>query len=989
MHLAPQERLVTVLRESPAPVFLLGAGASVSSGVPLAKAIVEKAGKWAYAKAHGHHPDDYRIQRSDWYRWLAGHSWFVEGDLGSNYPHVVEHLLQPRMQRAEFFRERVLDTGVPPGRGYLGLAELLDRGAVHTVLTTNFDRLVLQAARQVGRPHHIETVQVQSDAARFSTAGGYPQLIFLHGSVEHYTDQNMLEEVQRLRPWLVDLVFPLLRDHPLVVIGYRGAEPSVMEHLLVENVDRAGGYRHGIYWCTRDGGSADDFDEDELHPLVRDLARVIGGNFHAVPIEGFDELVAGTLWPRYQAEPSLAWTNPRPTREGPAPTSDMQPVEGIGAESLDLVLARARLVQYCEALDIRVPEKPDDGWVLDQMADRNLVRERGAGVVPTVAGYVLFGRDPQSAVASAETRIRFTGSRDWMERMLGDEAGQGGNGEADEGTDVTVERLVGGTLWNQLDRVTDALALVNRPFRLKGAVSEPAFPYPSLLLKELIVNALVHRDFDAEEPVTIEVSPSLIRLSNPGGLVEEVRQQVESESIEEEIRSGHRGIKGYRNPVITDLFYGAGNMDKSGSGLYDVLRLAADNGNEVRFGPTDENARFEATVYARPEAVDEVTGTASPVDIKTTRFSANTVEVVDLPETVWHAASPHRGGGAVYAATGADWLPAFLTWSGRLFTFSDLDASRNPLRGAVTSEAEPLALDEFTGLMGEQESSGSESNNGEATISLTGSKTGEDLLTWLLGLYLHRHLEARGLIVDKKRRRAYFPRSAAGPRPITYQARLRRATRTVVKPRGSRKDGSPSFWEHASLSYRFEKFGDTWVLMLVPGYVFTFDGRRRLLQSERVNKLSTRRASRDYNSNVHHNLVFWLWVLSGGASGTFPLYDGPSLDPLDTSFAPGDDPDAFFNSADPEDSAPAPDDGEFDDEGYTVLGVSADEVAPYIGSVRLRAELPTAAVHEVVVADGEEGDSDYDDDEFVELIAEEAERERDAQAGLSEEEPSR
>ena len=39
------------------------------------------------------------------------------------------------------------------------------------------------------------------------------------------------------------------------------------------------------------------------------------------------------------------------------------------------------------------------------------------------------------------------------------------------------------------------------------------------------------------------------------------------------------------------------------------------------------------------------------------------------------------------------------------------------------------------------------------------------------------------------------------------------------------------------------------------------------------------------------------------------------------------------------------------------------------------------------MADGEEGDSDLDDDEIVELIAEEAERERDALASRSEDEP--
>lgn len=967
LHLTQPEQLVTVLRELPAPVVLLGAGASVSSGVPLASQIVQKAGRWAYAVANGMDPDDPRIQRSDWYRWLSRQAWFRKGDPGTNYPNVVEHLLRPREKRAEFFRERVLRTNVPPSRGYRRLVELMDRRAIHTVLTTNFDDLVPEAAKIVGRPHYIHTVQVPSDDTRFSTAGEHPQLVFLHGSVDHYTDQNRVEEIQHLRDGLVPLLVPLLRDRPLIVVGYRGAEPSVMRHLLIDSAERAGHYRRGVYWCTRDGGPAETFDAGDLHPLVHDLARTIGGNFNVVPIEGFDELVADTLWPQYQARPDLILAPPPRPSQGPPPTPDMRLVEGTDPGDLDLALARARILQYCEALDIPSPSTLDDPWTLGQMVDRNLVNLRDGVHVPTVAGYVLFGARPQDRVPSARTRVRFTGPKAWLEKTLGLDA-EDSSADLAQGT---AERLIEGTLWNQLDRVTEALGLVNVAFRLKGEVSETVFPYPALLLKELLVNALVHRDFEVDEPVTIDVTPASVRFANPGGLVDEVARQVGADSIEHEIRSGRRGIKGYRNPVVTDLFYGAGNMDKSGSGLYDVFKLGTDNGNRVHFGPTDDNTRFEAVVDARPEAVDEVTGTAPPVDLRVTRFAANAVEIVGLPETVWHAETSCYGAGQVYGATGADWLPTFLTWSGRLFTFSDLDHPANPLRQAIDGPVETLALDEFVALRGDNETD---------DALLKGSRTGEDLLAWMLGLVLQRHLSARGLVVDKKRNRAYFPRSAAGPRKVTYQARVQRATRTVAKARGNRKDGTPSYWEHASVGYRFEKFGDTWTLVLVPGYVFTFNGRRGLLDSKRVNKLSTKRQSRDYNSNAHYNLIFWLWVLSGGDGDTFSLYDGPSPDALDSSFADGDDPDAIVGrSEDDDDEADLIDVGTFDENGYSVLGDLSEVGAAYLreGSVRLRAHLPTAVVNEIVVGDGAAGEPD-DEPDMAEILADEAEKEREA-----------
>ena len=169
-----------------------------------------------------------------------------------NYSATVEHLLQPREDRREFFLE-VLRPGVPPSVGYERLADLMADGLIRTVLTTNFDEVLPDLCRGRNRPHHVEVVKTSADYTKLSTSPHYPQLIYTHGSVEHYTDKNLLEEVQRLEDEMVRRLVPLLRDHPLIVIGYRGAEPSLMRHLFLEQASEADGYRHGIYWCTLDG----------------------------------------------------------------------------------------------------------------------------------------------------------------------------------------------------------------------------------------------------------------------------------------------------------------------------------------------------------------------------------------------------------------------------------------------------------------------------------------------------------------------------------------------------------------------------------------------------------------------------------------------------------------------------------------------------------------------------------------------------------------
>ena len=108
----------SLLLDGSNPLLLIGAGASVTSGIPAAAATAEKAAKWAWCRAAGRSPDDVRIQRSDYWPWLCRQSWFSEEvPLADQYPKVIEKLLGVRKQRRDFF-ERLIAPGVPPSLGY-------------------------------------------------------------------------------------------------------------------------------------------------------------------------------------------------------------------------------------------------------------------------------------------------------------------------------------------------------------------------------------------------------------------------------------------------------------------------------------------------------------------------------------------------------------------------------------------------------------------------------------------------------------------------------------------------------------------------------------------------------------------------------------------------------------------------------------------------------------------------------------------------------
>ena len=68
--------LRSLFTDGPDPIFLLGAGASYSSGIPLAGEMVEKIARWGYCKENNLSIEDPRIRRSDWYPWLEKQNWY-------------------------------------------------------------------------------------------------------------------------------------------------------------------------------------------------------------------------------------------------------------------------------------------------------------------------------------------------------------------------------------------------------------------------------------------------------------------------------------------------------------------------------------------------------------------------------------------------------------------------------------------------------------------------------------------------------------------------------------------------------------------------------------------------------------------------------------------------------------------------------------------------------------------------------------------------
>ena len=89
-----------------------------------------------------------------------------------------------------------------------------------------------------------------------------------------------------------------------------------------------------------------------------------------------------------------------------------------------------------------------------------------------------------------------------------------------------------------------------------GLLRVPLPRFADVTIRELIANALVHRDYRANGPTLVEVSQDALVVSNPGGLPEGV-------TISNLLTTPPRP----RNPALADAFKRAGLVERTGRGI--------------------------------------------------------------------------------------------------------------------------------------------------------------------------------------------------------------------------------------------------------------------------------------------------------------------------------------------------------------------------------------------------------------------------------------
>jgi tetratricopeptide (TPR) repeat protein len=252
--------------------FLLGAGASFTSGIPTGG---ELAKRW-YEKLKAE--DLTPAELSAWQHNVDG---FDENNLAKFYTQIFEKRFDN--PSTGFYELQDLMKDAKPSIGYSFLAQILADPKLSNkfVITTNFDHMVEDALRLYTTERPLVCGH-ESLAEYVSTHSIRPTIIKIHRDLLLHPF-NKAGNTDTLKEEWQKTLKPILQHYHLVVIGYGGNDGSLMDYLrdMKEN-------RRSIYWCYR---SESELDERILKLLDKDYDRL-------VKITGFDQfmLALGDLY---------------------------------------------------------------------------------------------------------------------------------------------------------------------------------------------------------------------------------------------------------------------------------------------------------------------------------------------------------------------------------------------------------------------------------------------------------------------------------------------------------------------------------------------------------------------------------------------------------------------------------------------------------------------------------------------------------------------
>jgi len=265
-----QKHLINLIKHSadniPNFSLLIGAGASVSSGIIASKSMIED---WRIDLYHSTEKEE------DYKTWLENQEYYNQE---YEYGYLFEKVYDQRSLR-RIYIENIVKKG-KPNWGYLYLSNLMKQNYFNVVFTPNFDDLLNEACylyadcKPIVSAHDSTVKDIRITSLR-------PKIIKLHGDYLYEDLKNTIKETEDLEENMKEKFMQICREYGLIVIGYGGNDESIMK-ILIKMINSGSYLSNGIYWCLR-----------HTSKISHNLRRLLKNeNVYLVYIDGFDAFMA-------------------------------------------------------------------------------------------------------------------------------------------------------------------------------------------------------------------------------------------------------------------------------------------------------------------------------------------------------------------------------------------------------------------------------------------------------------------------------------------------------------------------------------------------------------------------------------------------------------------------------------------------------------------------------------------------------------------------
>lgn len=235
--------------------FLLGAGTSISSGIPSGGQMVWDFKRTLYCTEKNirttNYPDMSKESvQKEIQAYFDGQAGFPTIWSPEEYSFYFEKCYLSRRDREFYIQQKVRD--VIPSLGYLCLGELVINGKVDLISTTNFDDLVLAGIHTTKPGLSVKSISsAVSGSMGFSIHDGFPNIVKLHGDYLLDKLKNTTVELQELEQSITGILKDGIKAGSLIVLGYAGNDNSVMT--VLDELISSGKIKQGVYWCQPKG----------------------------------------------------------------------------------------------------------------------------------------------------------------------------------------------------------------------------------------------------------------------------------------------------------------------------------------------------------------------------------------------------------------------------------------------------------------------------------------------------------------------------------------------------------------------------------------------------------------------------------------------------------------------------------------------------------------------------------------------------------------